>query len=1064
MRKILLACLFLSFITTSELKAQSCFNVSAGNDTTISCLQYCLDLHAKIPDLRTSEDYQVVSIPYAPYAYVTPFGTTDPLVNADDHFSDSFALPFPFCFYGNTYSKIAVGSNGVITFDVKTNAKTIEGYQIHPGDNIPQMVGVSNFQDTYYPPQASIFLAYEDWNPATSPAGNKIEWRVEGVAPCRRFVVSFYHIANFQGSTCPELTTMQAVLYEGSGIIDVFYENKPACPGYQGGLSIAGVQNYARDRAVTPVGWNGTVWSAVDKGIRYVPSGAGSLLDSVVLYKNNVKVATGVATSLGNGEMDVSFNPPVCQSEDSMSYVVKAFYKQCDNGVLETEGSDTIIVYKTLNPLTANTTATSCPTSADGQITVTVPVGANIEYSINNGASWQSSPVFNTIAGNYTVIARVVGSTCTGSTTVTVAAGTTVLTATITPTATSCPALSDGKITVTPGTGTAPFQYSLDGGAPQASNVFTNVAAGTHNISITDANGCVGSFSVDVAQGPPLTSTITGTYSPCASDNLSGLIVIVPTSGVFPYQFRINGGPWQVNNVFGFLNLGTYIVDFIDVNGCTGSNTVTLTTNPAISGSASVVRPSCNGGANGSITMNIFGGVPPYQYSKNLPVSYQASNVFNGLIAGTYLIRTKDAVGCLYDFPVTMTEPPALGISSSSTIATCSGNDGSILVSETGGTPTYTYSIDGGANYFPTSIFNNLEGGTYNIKVKDSKGCTASGTQTVALNDTMRLDLGLDSTICFGSSITLLPQTNASTDTFRWTPSAGLDYDTAKNPIATPNDTTKYYLHAKWGVCFRDDSITINVLHKPISLAGKDTTICYKSFAILNGSVTNTSGPVTYAWTPSSTVVPPTLPIAVATPDSTQQYVLTVQDSYGCNFTVTDSMWVIMEAPVPAFAGNDTNALLDKPHHMKATGGVSYLWSPAGPLNDPTLQKPTAILHTDTYFRVWVTDAIGCKAFDDVFIKVYAGPEYYLPNAFTPNGDGLNDIFRPTPVGMKSTDYFMVYDRYGELLFQTREWMKGWDGRIKGKDAPMGTYVWIIRGHDENNQLMEKKGTVTLIR
>jgi gliding motility-associated-like protein len=113
---------------------------------------------------------------------------------------------------------------------------------------------------------------------------------------------------------------------------------------------------------------------------------------------------------------------------------------------------------------------------------------------------------------------------------------------------------------------------------------------------------------------------------------------------------------------------------------------------------------------------------------------------------------------------------------------------------------------------------------------------------------------------------------------------------------------------------------------------------------------------------------------------------------------------------------------------------------------------------------VLVTDAIGCKAFDDVFIKVYEGPNYYLPNAFTPNGDGLNDIFLPVPVGMKSTDYFMIYNRYGEILFQTRAWMQGWDGTFKGKPAPQGTYVWVIRGHDENNQLMELKGTVTLIR
>ena len=907
MKKFFLAGSLLFFLFISKLQAQSCFSVSAGNDTTISCLQTCLDLHARIPDLRTSEDYRVVSIPYTPYAYTTPFGTTDPLVNADDHFSDSFALPFPFCFYGDTYAKIAVGSNGVITFDIKENANKQESYVIAPGDTIPYAFGVPDDPDTYYAPRASIFLAYVDLNPLTSPAGNKIEWRVEGVAPCRRFVVSYYHQRNYSPSCPPaDLTTMQAVLYEGSGIIDVFYESKPFCTAYLGGLAIAGVQNWNRDKAVTPIGWNGTVWEAYNRGIRYIPSGAGSLLDSVVLFKNNVRVATGVATPLGNGEMDALFTN-VCQSEDSMSYVVKAFYKQCDNPLIETEGSDTIIVYKTLNPLSINSTDAVCPTY-NGQVTVTNPVGANIEYSIDNGITWQSSPVFNVPAGSYTVIARLVGSLCTGS----------------------------GPATVT---------------EPQ---------------------------------------------------------------------------PFSTNGV--------------------------------------VTDVQCNGQSTGQVTFNPI-GTNPFTYSKDAGATYQASNSFTGLAAGSYTFRIKNGVSCTQDTTIIITEP-ATGISatSSSTPASCRNNDGSITINANGGTPAYDYSIDGGATFSLANTFLDLPIGLYNLVVKDANGCSITLTETVLLNDTMRLELGPDTTICFGSSVTLMPQTNPLTDTFRWRPPVGLDYDTAQNPIARPTDTTKYYLLAKWGICQREDSITVNILHKPIALAGNDTTICYKSFAILNGSVANISGPVGYAWTPSSTVLPPNLPLAVATPGGTQQYVLTVQDNYGCNFTVSDSMWVIMQPSVPAFAGNDTNALLAKPHHMKATGGLSYLWSPAGPLDDPTLQKPTAILHNDTYFRVVVTDAIGCKGFDDVFIKVYEGPNYYLPNAFTPNGDGLNDKFFPVPVGMKSTDYFMVLNRFGETMFQTREWMKGWDGTIKGKPADQGTYVWIIKGRDENNQEMEKKGTVTLIR
>ncbi len=837
MRKFLLLVFLIFLISTFRLSAQSCFSVAAGNDTTISCLQQCLNLKARVPDVKTTETYSVISIPYTPYAYTTPGGTTDPLVDADDHFSDSFFLPFPFCFYGNTYNKLVVGSNGVLTFDVLTNAKTDESYVIAFPDSIPFAGGIPNDIFTFYAPRASIFLAYYDMNPATSPAGHKIEWRVEGTAPCRRFVVSYFRIGNFDLTNCPDnppggpsnLCTMQAVLYEGSGIIDVFYDNKPACTAYQGGLSIAGVQNWNQDQAVTPPGKNGTVWTAIREGYRYVPSGSTSLLDSVSLFKNGVWVATGVTTPLGNGELEATFSN-VCQTEDSMSYVVRAFYRQCDNSTIQTEGSDTMIVYKTLNPVTATVTNVLC-NGGNGTITINSPApAANIEYSVD-GITWQASPVFTVQAGNYIVQARVVASLCGGSTNVTV------------------------------------------------------------------------------------------------------------------------------------------------------------------------------------------------------------------------------------------TEPPVLTSSAIPSFATCPNNDGSIAITAGGGTPAYQYSINNGISYQAGNVFSNLPAGNYNnIKIKDANGCISNAGAVVILNDTMRLELGADSTICFGSKITLLPQTNPQTDTFKWTPAAGLDYDTAKNPVASPTDTIKYYLTAKWGVCQRKDSITINVLHKPVAYAGTDTTICYKTNATLFGSASNLSGSVNYSWSPPDSLNTPNIPITVARIDTTRKFTLTVTDNYGCNFSVTDSVWVIMMPPLVVFAGNDTNAIIRRPHQLLASGGTNYVWSPAGPLNNPFIANPMAILNADTYFRVTVTDAIGCTDDDDVFIKVYEGPMYYVPNAFTPNADGSNDIFRPIPVGIQSTEYFRVFNRYGELMFQTNKWMDGWDGTLKGKAAASGTYAWMIKGIDKNGRIVEMKGTVILIR
>ena len=825
MKKILLFSITLFFLFyNSTLKAQSCFNVAAGNDTSISCLQLCLDLKARIPDIKSTDDYQVISIPYQPFPYTNAGGILVDPVYEDDKFSPTIALPFTFCFYGQNYTGLTVGTNGVISFDL-SNSGGFNNWVIN--NPIPS--------NAY--PRATIMGPFHDIDPnsgTTSPQqpDRKMEYIIFGAAPCRKFVLNFYKVPYF--ACAANLVTQQIVLYEGTGIIDVFLKDKPFACGAStnAGRAILGIQNWDWMQATAVPGRNNSSWSATDEGWRFVPNGATSLLDSVSLFKNGAWVATGSTVPLGNGELEATFSN-ICQNVDSMSYVVRAFYRQCDNPAVQTEGSDTMIVRKTLNPILTTIDSARC-NGGLGTITVTSPVSANIEYSIDGGTTWQLSPVFNVLAGSYTVNARVVASLCGGFT---------------------------------------------------------------------------------------------------------------------------------------------------------------------------------------SVTVN---------------------------------------------------EPTLVTASAVTSVASCANNDGTIDITAGGGNPGYQYSINNGVNYQAGNVFLNLPVSNYNaIKVRDAYGCVSSAaTVTISLNDTMRLELGADSTICFGSKITIIPQTNALTDTFKWTPAVTLNYDTARTPIASPTDTTKYYLTAKWGICLRKDSITINVLHKPIANAGKDTTVCYKTNATLFGSASNLSGTVNYAWSPPDSLNTPNAAVTGVRLDTTRQFTLTVTDNYGCNFSVTDSVIVFMQPPLVAFAGNDTNAIYGRPHQMLATGrnATDFVWNPAATLSNPFAANPLTILYNDTYFHVRITDAIGCTDEDDIFIKVYEGPAYYLPNAFTPNGDGLNDIFLPVPVGIRSTDYFRVFDRYGAMMYETRQWMRGWDGKLKGKPASSGTYVWMIKGTDTNGAVVEMKGSVILLR
>src|SRR5688572_2409547 len=194
---------------SGNILGQNCV-LNGLNNTSIasSCSQTCRDLNFQIPDIRGTSTYTVISIPYTPYPYITAGSTEDLRLYNDDNYSAVFNLPFPFCFYDSVYAKAVVSSNGLVTFDT-TNASCLNG-------------SAAYFVDTTIPysdplrcnpfdfPRASIMAAFMDLDPRpgpsdptfSSPPDRKIEWRVEGTAPCRRFVVSFYHIGAYAQTPC----------------------------------------------------------------------------------------------------------------------------------------------------------------------------------------------------------------------------------------------------------------------------------------------------------------------------------------------------------------------------------------------------------------------------------------------------------------------------------------------------------------------------------------------------------------------------------------------------------------------------------------------------------------------------------------------------------------------------------------------------------------------------------------------------------------------------------------------------------------------------------------------
>lgn len=166
-----------------------------------------------------------------------------------------------------------------------------------------------------------------------------------------------------------------------------------------------------------------------------------------------------------------------------------------------------------------------------------------------------------------------------------------------------------------------------------------------------------------------------------------------------------------------------------------------------------------------------------------------------------------------------------------------------------------------------------------------------------------------------------------------------------------------------------------------------------------------------------------------------------------------------------AFAGNDTITAAGQPVQLHGSGGVSYLWSPgAGYLNDPSSPNPVAILYNSQTFLLKAYTPQGCESYDQVTITIYKGPDIYLPNAFTPNNDGLNDIYRGKPVGIASFSYLKIYNRYGQQLFYTEDYRKGWDGSWNGQQQENGTYIVVAAAVDFKGNPILKKQSFLLLR
>jgi len=359
-------------------------------------------------------------------------------------------------------------------------------------------------------------------------------------------------------------------------------------------------------------------------------------------------------------------------------------------------------------------------------------------------------------------------------------------------------------------------------------------------------------------------------------------------------------------------------------------------------------------------------------------------------------------------------------------------------------------------------------GGVYNVKytVTNQTGCTVDTVKRKITLGSRPVIHFTHSPACVSTPVTFIDQSVAAGSlVVDWIWNFDNTYQSDKeNPIVTFTGTGTKTIYMKAGTnygCTSDTSFNIEVLGRPDITANfiQDCTGLVRYTSQSAGSVPATGWNWQFGDNTGSNIQNP---VHQFNANGVYQTLLLAYSSAGCP---SDSIrkTITIDQLYP-FAGNDTSIAAGQPLQLLASGGSSYEWKPATGLNNPLIKNPVAKLNASQTYILVVRNAAGCEASDTINIKVYHEPGLYIPNAFSPNNDGKNDVFRIIAPGIASVNYFRIFNRWGILVYSSIDISRGWDGTINSRLQDSGPYVWVIKAIDYNGKIIEKKGTVVLIR
>ena len=494
----------------------------------------------------------------------------------------------------------------------------------------------------------------------------------------------------------------------------------------------------------------------------------------------------------------------------------------------------------------------------------------------------------------------------------------------------------------------------------------------------------------------------------------------------------------------------TYHVVGTDAFGCQNTDTLKITSIPKPIVTITPDGAICQGG---SYPLMATGG-GTYQWQG---AGLSCTNCPNPTATPTqttvYTVTVTNSAGCQTIDSVKVTVSASLTLTVTNDGAICEGDTFSLSVT---GATTYQWSPGGSLSCTncPNPIATPSISTVYTV-VGSSTNCTATDSVRVDVNPLPQATVTPDTGVCRNESIQLQA---GGGNQYNWTPPGTLNDPAISNPIASPSVATTYTVEVTdANGCKAVATVQVAVNDPLPADAAPDTIICPGESVQLSAQ-----NGQSYQWTPIDSLDDPISATPLASPATTTWYYLSMVDVNGCS--TTDSVHIQVLPAANANAGPDITVYEGEPLTLSGSGGPSYLWRPGKGMNDSTSAAPTLRLRNTTVFTLYVTDQNGCTAKDQVTVKVLPIPHIDMPSAFTPNGDGKNDLFIiPYGSGITITR-FSVFDRWGVEVFSTQDPTKGWDGTTGGELQPVGTYIYILEGTHSDGKPIHKTGNVTLLR